>query len=343
MSGPRQAPRPRTGAGPRSPGRARRTRGAAVPARASQQRLAARGEPGREAVGAGRPAVPENELSTWQLLLAQFDAFLRDPTIARALAASLARTSAAVRAAGAALRDAARRIARALRGIRVPFPRRVLLGLLALTLPFALLALLASSDDERRTRDATQQASRSAAAAGGGFALPGVGMPQVRLAPDKVPQVRVALVVDGAYDQAALRRELRALGGWLAANHAPGTRVSVIDGASARASGALPASALASARPRRQRASTAAAVRSAFAREPERRLLVAVGDAAAPRSARASTLRVTTRRGAAAGAPSGALQRSRQARVTIDERRPNALAASIARAIMAISGQGERR
>lgn len=340
MSGPRQAPRPRRGAGPRSPGPARRTRRALVAARASHERLAARSESAREAAGAGQAEAPENELSAWRLLLAQFDAFLRDPTIARALAASLARTSAALRAACAALLDAGRRIARALRNIRVPFPRRVLLGLLALALPLALLALLTSSGDER---DPTEQGSSSAAADGGGFALPGVGMPQVRLAPDKVPQVRVALVVDGAYDQAALRRELRALGGWLAANHAPGTRVSVIDSASARASGALPASALAGARPRRQRASTAAAVRSAFARERERRLLVAVGDVRPPRAARASTLRVTTRRGAVGAAPSAALQRSRRARVTIDERRPNALAASIARAIMAISGQGERR
>jgi hypothetical protein len=163
----------------------------------------------------------------------------------------------------------------------------------------------------------------------------------VRAAPAKVAPVRVALVVDRTYEPPALRRELRALGGWLAANHAPGTRVSLIDARSGRASGAVPAADLAAARPRRARPSTAAAVRSALARQQGRRLLVTLGSTVTPPGA-ASTLRVAARPGAGTG--TGApLRRGGRARATIDERRPNALAASVARAIMGISGQREQR
>jgi hypothetical protein len=149
----------------------------------------------------------------------------------------------------------------------------------------------------------------------------------------------VALVVDGTYSAAALRRELRSLGAWLAANHAPGTRVSVIDAASGRASAPLSAAALARGAPARARSSTNAAIRSAF-QGRGRRLLVNVGSPAPASSA--STLTVLTRRGA--GAPvSVPLRRGRRSRVAIDARRPDALAASVARALIAISGQSERR
>ena len=60
--------------------------------------------------------------------------------------------------------------------------------------------------------------------------------------------------------------------------------------------------------------------------------------AAAP--AGVDTLRVATRRGATT---EPAARRGRRSSVTIDERRPDALAASVARAVMAISGQSERR
>ncbi len=170
--------------------------------------------------------------------------------------------------------------------------------------------------------------------------LPAVRMPDVGPAPTKVRQVRVALVLDRTYDAATLRRELRALGAWLAANHAPGTRVSVIDARTARASRPARGADLAAVRPQRQRPSTAAAVRSAFGRQRERRLLVALGAAAPPSTA--NTLRIATRPGAGTGSitPVG---RGGLARATIDDRRPNALAASVARAIMAVSGQRELR
>lgn len=285
---------------------------------------------------------PDDRLSAWQLLLAQFDAFLRDPTITRALKGSLGRFTAGVRGVSAALRAAARRLAHAVRHARLPFARRLLLALLALALPLALLALLSSSDDERRPRDAATRQPVPAASDASRPSLPGVGMPELRAAPDEVPRVSVALVVDRTYDRQALRSELQALGAWLAANHAAGTRVSLIDADSARASAALRAADLARAQPQRRRGSTAAAIRSALPRREGRRLLVTLAPAAtAP--GRARTLRVTTARGAPGAASSTPVRRGRRSRVTIDDRRPNALAASIAREIMAISGQRERR
>jgi hypothetical protein len=166
-------------------------------------------------------------------------------------------------------------------------------------------------------------------------------MPQVRAAPDDVRPVRVALVVDRTYDRTQLRRELGALGAWLGENHAPGTRVSVIDARTARATRPLDAAHLATARPTRQRASTAAAVRSELRRAGGRHLLVTLGATATPRGT-AHALRIATRPGARTGS-SGALAHRRRARVTIDERRPNALAAEVARAVMAVSGERERR
>jgi hypothetical protein len=164
-------------------------------------------------------------------------------------------------------------------------------------------------------------------------------MPDLRALPEAPPPARVALVVDSTYSPDALRRELRSLGAWLAANHAPGTRVSVIDAATGRASAPLSAAALTRGAPTRARAGTSAAIRSAL-RGAGRRLLVTVGSPAPASSA--STLTVMTRRGT--GAPvSVPLRRGRRSRIAIDDRRPNALAASVARALIAISGQSERR
>jgi hypothetical protein len=373
VSKPRQASRPRAGSGPRAPGAARtggtsrqgsqsragsgprapdaaRTGGTSrqagrgrAPARASHEPATAVAEladHGSDSVAGTKPRAPSDELSSWQRLLYQLNALLRDPTLTRALARSFAKLTAGVRDLSAATRDAIRRLAQAVRRLRIPFPRRVLLGLLALTLPFALLALLLnSSDDKRPAPSARDQPSIASAGALGG-SPPSVAMPDVRPDPARVPKVRVAMVLDRTYDAATLRRELRALGTWLAVNHAPGTRVSVIDARSARASRPARGAQLAGVRPERQRPSTAAAIRSAFGQQRERRLLVTLGTAAP--SSTASTLRIATRRGAAT-ASSTPVGRSRRSRATIDDRRPNALAASVARGIMAVSGQRELR
>ncbi len=164
-------------------------------------------------------------------------------------------------------------------------------------------------------------------------------MPALQAAPDDPPPARVALVVDDTYAPAALRRELRSLGSWLAANHAPGTRVSVIDATTGRASAPLSAADLARGAATRAQPGTSAAIRSAFA-GGGRRLLVNVG-APAPAST-ASTLTVAPSRGARAPA-TVPLRRGERAQVRIDARRPDALAASVARALIAISGQSERR
>jgi hypothetical protein len=272
------------------------------------------------------------ELSGWRLMLDQLDELLRDPTLTRALAAFARRLGPGVRGLGAA----ARRLAGALARLRFPFPRRLLLALLALAVPLALLALLTSAGD-RRASD--QPASRAAAA--GSTGLPGaVGMPNLLTRSARVRPVKVALVLDHTYGAAPLRRELRALGTWLSEHHAPGTRVTVIDAGTARASGRLRDADLARARTTRRQPSTAAAIRSALGRQAGRRLLVTLGSAAP--SSTASTLQIATRRGASTGS-SAALRRGGRSRVTIDDRRPDALAASVARAIMAVSGQRERR
>ena len=342
MSGPRQAAPPRAGPGPRRPAPARRVPGrtaAAPTAGADGAGPAQLREP--SALAEAPPLGPPAQLSPWQQLLAELARLMRDPTLTRALRAFAAKVAAGARGLPGFLGDLARAIGRALARIRLP--RRLLLGLLALLLPLALLALLTSSDsdDERATRDAPAPPARSADAASGGLTLPAVGMPQLVAQPDAVRPVRVALVVDRTYDAPALRRELLALSGWLAENHAPGTRVAVIDAAGARASAPLSAARLADARVTRQRDSTAAAVRAALARRNGRGLVVAVGGAA-PAPGAAKRLQIATRPGPMTGS-STALARRKRARVTIDERRPNALAASVARGIMAISGERERR
>jgi hypothetical protein len=348
----RQGSRPRSGSGPRVPaaarsaGARRQASRARAPAHAPQQQAPTAADREADSVAEAEPRAPSDELSSWQRLLYELDKLLRDPTLTRALARSVARLRAGLRDVSVATRDAIRRLGQALRGMRIPFPRRLLLGLLALMLPFVLFALLSSSDDERRAPGA-----RAVTPVAAGSFSNAVRMPDVGPAPAKVHQVRVALVLDRTYGAATLRRELSALGTWLAVNHAPGTRVSVIDAKSARASRPARGTELAGVRPQRQRASTAAAVRSAFGRQRDRRLLVTLGTAAP--SSTGSTLRIATRRGAggagagiASGAGSGsstAPGRRKRLRATIDDRRPNALAASIARAIMTVSGQRERR
>jgi hypothetical protein len=350
VSKPRQASRPRAGPGRRAPAGARSAGGRSEPAARRPARghavhpsaTTAAAQPEHAETDA-EPRTPSDELSSWQRLLYELNALLRDPALARALARFVARLTAGVRGLSVAARDAIRRLAQAVRRLRIPFPRRVLLGLLALTLPLALLALLAllsSSDDKRSAPSASDQSFRMPTGAVGGLSLPSVVMPDVGPAPAKVRQVRVALVLDRTYDAATLRRELRTLGTWLARNHAPGTRVSVIDAQTARASRPARGADLARVRPVRQRPSTAAAIRSAFGHQRKRRLLVTLGTGA--RSSTGSTLRIATRHGAstAASGPRGPRRRSR---ATIDDRRPNALAASVARAIMAVSGQRELR
>ena len=375
--GPRQAPGPRSGAGARRPGSRHPPRHASAPGYAAREirepsvaeapepaaalavqapqrrRLRDRGRPlagaaarparragewwaerrarfaearaARSAERAARreevaePAAP-GELTGLRLLLDQLDALLRDPTLALALRRFTDKVKAGLRLPS--LRWPA--------WLRLPhLPRWLLLPLLALLLGLGSIALLSSGDDRR---DASGPAS-------GEIALPGVGMPALEAAPDDPPAARIALVVDDTYAPAALRRELQTLGFWLDANHAPGTRVTIIDAASGRASAAVRAADLATAVPSGPGSSASAAVGEAFRGDGGRRLLVGVG-AAAPASG-ATTLAVATRPGAPAPA-NVPVRRGGRSRVAIDDRRPGALAASIARALIAISNQRER-
>ena len=353
--GPRAAPGPRSGSGRRGPGTPRRSRQpvraahAAIDARATDERATDERPPPPQAPlalaperdvrppiapASSPPAHPgPGELSGLRALLDQLDALLRDPTLTRALKAFAGRVGDGVRGAGAATAEATRRLLRALAGLRLP--RRLLLGLLVLLLALALLALLLGGGGDGRTPGTA--VDRSTGPSG---SLAGVGMPGLLSGPEHPAPLRIALVVDGSYDAAALRHELAALGSWISAHHAPGTRVTVIDAASAGATAPLRASALAAAVPTLPRASTTTAIASAL-RGDGRRLLVTIGSPARV-PAHTSTLDVAVRPGAAA-TPRIALKRGGRARVTVDERRPDALAASVARAMMELSGQRERR
>ncbi len=372
--GPRQAPAPRSSAGARGPGVAhrprratalgygareipepsvaeaavvadpsgetqrrardrgwRRTR-AAVPAtrRASDRwsELRARRAQSRATRAAERDArreqaapgpAPAGELSGLRLLLDQLDALMRDPTLANALRRFTDKVKAGLRLPRLRWPDWLR---------LVRLPRWLALPLLALLLGLGSIALLTSGDDRE-----------SPGPSGAEIALPGVGMPALAAAADDPPAARIALVVDDTYSPAELRRELQTLGSWLDANHAPGTRVTLIDAASGRASAAVRAADLGGAMPIGPASSTSAAVSDAFRGAGGRRLLVGVGSPA-PRSS-ATTLTVATR----PGAPSATqvpLRRGQRSRVAIDDRRPGALAASVARALIGISNQRER-
>ena len=345
MSGPRQPSGPRAGSGSRTPGGARSASTGARPV--THTRLPARAALKPSTTAIARPHPEERPLeaaaglSSWRLLLAELNRLLRDPRLTRALKALVADFKEGVRTlfGGAidAVREAVQDVMRLLGLKRL---RRILLALLALLMPLALLSLLGSSDDKRPTGSASGQPTRAATGLGGP-SLGGIAMPNLRSAPDKVRPVSVALVLDRSYRPATLRRELRALGTWLSTNHAPGTRVSVIDVRSGRASGRLRPADLTRGQPTRPRANMNAAVRSAFGGQKGRRLLVTVGAAAAP-AGTARTLRVVKR--PAAGAESIAREpKTTRSRVTIADQRPNALAASVARAIMSISGQREQR
>jgi hypothetical protein len=320
--GPRQPPGPRSGAGPR---RAAHGVAPALQARAAQFEETAATAPvsSRQAAAAGSsdaaaaadaPDVRPRELSGLAALLYDLDQLLRDPTVTRALKRFASKLTGPFRDFAAAVRR--------LLGVRIP--RWLLLGLLGLLLPLALLALLTSGDDDRESAQVA------------GASLPGIGMPALSELQSRPKPVRVALVLDRTYDAPALRRELRTLGTWLDEHHAAGTRVTIIDAQAARASAPLRPAQLAAGGALRAQDSTTAAVRSALGGPPERRLLVTLGSPA-PQARAARTLNIATRPGAS-GAVTGSGERSRAA---IDDRRPNALAASIARGIMGVSGQRE--
>jgi hypothetical protein len=357
--GPRQAPAPRAAAAAHAPGSARQAGRASAPgyaardlprpgasasapadlrrdavdvAPAGPRPDAVDAAPGADAGQAGDAAGrsgPARELSGLRQLLDQLDALLRDPTLTLALRRLTRGLGAAARELAASVASAIRRLAT----LRLRLPRRLMLTLLALLLPLVLLALLWPGGNHGGGGRPPASPPRS------GASIAGLGMPDVRDAPSDVPPARVALVVDGSYGPAALRRELRALGSWLQSNHAPATRISVIDASTGRASSPLDGAALARGAPTRPQPSTTAAVSSAL-RGGGRRLLVRLGSTA-PATA-ASALTIVARRGGAAVARVP-LRRGGRARVTIDERRPNALAATVARALMAISGERERR
>lgn len=336
--GPRRSLGPRAGSSRRVPAAARR------PGHSTGRSHGAQDPATDDSAARAEPVAPPAGLSGLQQLLYELDMLLRDPTLTRALRSFAAKLSGGVRAVGAATVAAAKRLAAAVARLRLPYLLPVLAVLLALLVALALPALLASRDDEPAPSAAGEPAAGAGSAQGSsGLSAGAVGMPDLAGGSRKVAPVSVALVLDRTYDAVTRRRELRALGAWLGENHAPGTRVSVIDARTGRASRPLRASNLVRARPTQPRSSTTDAIDSAFRRQDGERLLVTLGSDATPRTARAaSTLSIATRRGAGTRSSVPSSRRKRSA-VTIDDRRPDALAGSVARKIMAISGQRERR
>jgi hypothetical protein len=143
-------------------------------------------------------------------------------------------------------------------------------------------------------------------------------MPGVLPGNRRVRPLRIAIVFDRSYRGRARARELRALRAWLAANHNPRTRLFVAD----------------------RGGSPARVVRHALAGQ-RGRMLVTTGHHTTPAFSRAATLRVDTRRGAATPAAVPLGPGGRRV-VAIDPRRRRALAATVARSIISVSGMRER-
>jgi hypothetical protein len=206
---------------------------------------------------------------------------------------------------------------------------------LALAGTAILLLLVPLGQDEKRN------SAGHATTPPSGAALPGVGMPGVLPGNTAVKPLHLALVFDDTYTGKARERELQALGVWLQTNHNPRTRVTVIDRSRRRASRPLAAADLADVRLVRRAPSPARVVRRALRRHVNR-LLVTIGNFVKPTLMKTATVRVHARRGARTPADLQ-LARGDHRIVRVDPRRRNALASTLARAIISISGMRERR
>lgn len=171
--------------------------------------------------------------------------------------------------------------------------------------------------------------------------LAGVGMPVPAGGTVLVRPIEVVVALGPRIDATARRRELQALGAWMAANHRHASRVTVVE--DGRATRPLSAAGLSAHPHLRAPRSLGGVLRRALRhRRGFRYLVVRMRDAPPmPVPPGVATLTIDGTPGAAIPrqlglAPGGA------ATVSADLRRPRALAALVARAVMAVSQQQER-
>ncbi len=190
-------------------------------------------------------------------------------------------------------------------------------------------------------RDAKHHATPATPTPMFGTRLAGVGMPGALPGNRAVKPLEIAIVIDDTYTGKARARELRALGGWLQSNHNPRTRITIIDRARRRASRRLAAADLGHVRLVRRAPRLTRMLRRALKRY-RNRLLVTIGDLSNPTLTNTATLRVHPRRGASTANDVQLVQGDHRV-VHVDPRRRGALAATVARAVITISGMRERQ
>lgn len=202
-----------------------------------------------------------------------------------------------------------------------------------------LLALGLLHDDEKR--DAAPPAVAASQARSRG--LGAVGMPGVLPGNHAVRPLSVAVMFDDTDTATQRTPELRKLGAWLQLNHDPRTRVTVIDRTSRRTTPRLTATQLGASRNSHSVTSLRRAVRAALPARPRDRLLVTLDHHdLTTAGAGVAALRLHS-------APAAPLRRALalapgdRASAIVDIRRPGALAATIARAVISVSGMREKR
>jgi hypothetical protein len=220
--------------------------------------------------------------------------------------------------------------------------RRLLLGGLSLlALLLLLLLLLHHGHDDARRPGPPPRVVSTHRRTGPGRGLGGVGMPVPAGGTIRVRPIDLVVSLGPRIDDAVRRRELAALGSWMERNHRSASRVTILDGG--RATRPLPAARLERDARGRPRSSVSALVLRALRRRRGRTaLLVRTGGAARlPVPAGSAVLEVD-------GVPGGPNPRrlgigpGAASAVDVDLRRRNALAAVVARAVMAVSRQRER-
>lgn len=164
----------------------------------------------------------------------------------------------------------------------------------------------------------------------------GVGMPQTLPGNTPVKPLRIELVLDGL-SASVEQHELRALGGWLQTHANPATRITVMVPRKHTQTGPLTATQLQSSPTAHRFHNFASAETQAWSAGAGRRLLITYGSAFMVDGAtRPATLHLIDRPGAAA--PSQFTLVPGQARTLfIDVRRPRILAATVARAVIAMT------
>lgn len=172
--------------------------------------------------------------------------------------------------------------------------------------------------------------------------LSGVGLPDTLPGNRAVQPLSIVLVLDDTYTSQARAREVQALGSWLQTHHHRLTRISLIDRTRHRMSRPMPGAALDSADIDRPVTSVSAGLIAVSRSTTRDRLLVVLNRRTSVRGAKVANLYLSTRHGALMPQVVP-LALGGQREVAIDPRRQQTLAATIARAVISVSGMREKR